>query len=88
MQKSINVFANEAQKAISVECYDSRPFIAPLKVGTRAELQRLHYREELSFTERRDEYCTETESSASSAVLRHDTSTSNLNLHSALFAHS
>ena len=34
MQKSINVFANEAQKAISVECYDSRPFIAPLKVDS------------------------------------------------------
>ena len=34
MQKSINVFANEAQKAISVERYDSRPFIAPLKVGS------------------------------------------------------
>ena len=40
MQKSINVFANEAQKAISVECYDSRPFIAPLKVGTVASLAR------------------------------------------------
>ena len=34
MQKSINVFANEAQKAISVERYDSQPFIAPLKVGS------------------------------------------------------
>ena len=40
MQKSINVFANEAQKAISVERYDSRPFIAPLKVGSSGARRR------------------------------------------------